>query len=243
MPVAVIVGSGMAGFGDDGESETIETRYGATSAPLRRATIAGRQAIVLARHGVDHSLAPHRINYRANIAALKHAGCHQVIALNTVGAIPAEMVPGNLVIPDQVIDYTWGREHSFCDDPGEVRHIDFSLPFSESLRRKLAEAARRAGVRCHDGGVYGATQGPRLETSAEVDRLERDGVSVIGMTGMPEFSLAREADLALACLALVVNPAAGRGSGDVHADIESCMNASKANAISVLEAFFENEPV
>ena len=208
----LIVGSGMTRLGHDAESIAADTPLGAPSAPLRRVSIAGHHVFVLPRHGAAHDIPPHLINYRANALALQSVGVTDVISLNTVGVIPTEPKPGEVAIPDQLIDYTWGREHTFLDGQFKpLDHIELTDPFCPDLRRRLLRSARVAGVACHDGGVYGATQGPRLETKAEVDRLEGDGVAYIGMTAMPEVALVRELGLRVACLSMAVNAAAGRG--------------------------------
>ena len=238
LSIALVVGSGMADFAADADEVDVTTRYGRPSAAIRRALIAGRQVFVLPRHGERHSIPPHAINYRANMLALQMLGAEAVISVNTVGVIPATLSPGDLLVPVQLIDYTWGREHTYSDGlTGSVRHVDVSEPFSPGLRRGLLAAAEAAGIRCHDGGVYGVTQGPRLETAAEVDRYERDGVDYLGMTAMPEIALARELGLDAACLSLAVNAAAGRGSGPIHADIEASMTLARSRATRVLEQF------
>jgi 5'-methylthioinosine phosphorylase len=166
----------------------------------------------LARHGESHTIPPHRVNYRANVWALHHLGARRVIGVNAVGGIRDDMGPRVLAIPDQIIDYTSERLTSFCDVAGaEVKHIDFSEPYSKTLRRDLLAAAARVGVDVVDGGCYGATQGPRLETRAEIARMRRDGCDLVGMTGMPEAALARELDTEYGCIALVANWAAGCG--------------------------------
>jgi 5'-methylthioadenosine phosphorylase len=155
---------------------------------------------------------PHRVNYRANIWALKQEGAREVVSVATVGGIRKDFVPGSLVVPDQIIDYTWGRASTFFDGPGDpVTHIDFTQPYSAALRARIIDAARGCGEPIAMRGVYAATQGPRLESAAEIDRLERDGADLVGMTGMPEAALAREAGLDYATVAVVVNHAAGRG--------------------------------
>lgn len=216
------------------------TACGAPSAPLRELEIGGRAVLFMARHGDALAIPPHRINYRANAMALKLAGAESVVALNTVGGIRASPPPGGLAVPDQLIDYTFARDHSIHDgSSATLVHIDFTEPFCPRLRRALLAAADRAGVDCHDGGVYAVTQGPRLETAAEVDRLERDGADFIGMTAMPEASLARELDMRYACLSLIVNRAAGRGTKAIHADIEASTKAAREQSMRVLYAFFE----
>jgi 5'-methylthioinosine phosphorylase len=212
--LAVIGGTGVYALGelDDVESHQPVTPYGALSGPVRVGRYAGRRVAVLARHGEGHSLPPHRINYRANLAALKALGATRVLALNTVGGITAQCGPRVLACPDQLIDYTWGRVSTLCEEPGtEVLHVDFGDPYTPALRAEVIAAARRAGVPLVDAGCYGATQGPRLETKAEIARMRRDGCDLVGMTGMPEAGLARELGLDYACLAIVANWAAGAG--------------------------------
>ena len=212
--LAVIGGTGVYALGElaDVESHHPVTAYGALSGPVRVGTYAGRRVAFLARHGEGHSLPPHKINYRANLAALKALGAQRVLAINTVGGIGAAFGPRVLACPDQLIDYTWGRVATVCEEPGsEVLHVDFGEPYTPALRRAVVQAAARAGVALVDGGCYGATQGPRLETRAEIARMRRDGCDLVGMTGMPEAGLAREMGLDYACLAIVANWAAGAG--------------------------------
>jgi 5'-methylthioadenosine phosphorylase len=179
------------------------------------------QVVFLARHGYGHTLAPHEINYRANLWALHARGATHVVAICTVGGIVASLGAGTIVIPDQIIDYTWGRPSTYFEGAQQpVTHIDFTYPYSEELRRAALLAAREAGVPVTDGGTYAATQGPRLETKAEIDRLEGDGATMVGMTGMPEAALARELGLHYAHVAVVVNPAAGRGSSARSVSVE-----------------------
>lgn len=212
--LAVIGGTGVYALGDlaDVETHQPETAYGSPSGPVRVGTYAGRRVAFLARHGEGHSLPPHKINYRANLAALKALGATRVLALNTVGGITERFGPRVLACPDQLIDYTWGRISTLCEEPGsDVLHVDFGDPYTPALRREVLAAAARAGVPLVDGGCYGATQGPRLETKAEIARMRRDGCDLVGMTGMPEAGLARELGLDYACLAIVANWAAGAG--------------------------------
>lgn len=212
--LAVIGGTGVYALAELGDPRAHEpaTPYGAPSGPIRVGMLEGRRVAFLARHGEGHSIPPHRINYRANLAALKALGAQRVLALNTVGGITAAWGPRVLGCPDQLIDYTWGRVSTLCEEPGsEVLHVDFGDPYTPALRRELLAAAERAGVAVIDGGCYAATQGPRLETKAEIARLRRDGCDLVGMTGMPEAVLARELGLDYACLAIVANWAAGAG--------------------------------
>lgn len=212
--LALIGGTGLYRFpGLSGvERRAVDTPYGSTSDSLVVGSLDECRVAFLARHGESHTIPPHRVNYRANLWALHHVGARRVIGINAVGGIRADMGPRVLVLPDQIIDYTHERLTSYCDVAGaEVRHIDFSEPYTAKLRRDLLDAAQRAGVALVDGGCYGATQGPRLETRAEIARMRRDGCDLVGMTGMPEAALARELDLEYACIALVANWAAGCG--------------------------------
>ena len=212
--LAVIGGSGLYDFpGLEGSSRhRVDTPYGPASGDVVVGAFAGKRIAFLARHGESHTLPPHRVNYRANLWALHHLGARRVIGVNAVGGIRGDMGPQVIVVPDQLIDYTHGRYTSYCDvDGAEVKHIDFSEPYTESLRQQLLAAAQSANVGIIDGGCYGATQGPRLETRAEIARMKRDGCDLVGMTGMPEAVLARELELEYACLALVANFAAGCG--------------------------------
>lgn len=212
--LAIVGGTGVYAFPglDDVERHEATTRWGSPSSAIVTGAIAGRRVAFLARHGEGHTIAPHRINYRANIAALHALGARRVVGVNAVGGIRDDMGPRVLALPDQIIDYTHGRAASFCDADGEpVLHAEFGEPYSATLRRDLAAAAQRAAIAVVDGGCYGATQGPRLETRAEIARLRRDGCDLVGMTGMPEAALARELGLDYACLAVVANWAAGCG--------------------------------
>ncbi|MCE5232966.1 MAG: S-methyl-5'-thioinosine phosphorylase [Mizugakiibacter sp.] len=214
LDLAVIGGTGLYQFPgiEVVERRAVETPYGAPSGAVVLGRFGGRALAFLARHGEDHALAPHRVNYRANLWALHRLGARRVLGVNAVGGIRADMGPRVLAVPDQIIDYTHGRPSSYSDVEGaKVEHIDFSEPYGAALRADLLGAAHRAGVAVVDGGCYGATQGPRLETRAEIARMRRDGCDLVGMTGMPEAALARELGLDYACLALVANWAAGCG--------------------------------
>jgi 5'-methylthioinosine phosphorylase len=216
MSVGIIGGSGLNSFSGLSilEQRVVTTDWGEPSAPLCCGTLGNTEVVFLARHGVNHQLPPHRVNYRANIAALRAAGVKAIYAINVVGGINGEMGPGDLVIPDQIIDYTFGRAHTYSDSAGQpLQHIDFTFPYDDGLRERLLQAAIACGAACetriHAEAVYGATQGPRLETAAEIARMANDGCDIVGMTGMPEAALARELQIPYACLALVVNMAAG----------------------------------
>ena len=214
----IIGGTGLDEFDDLSrvEAHPVVTPYGEVPVALEFGELAGVPVAFLARHGKTHSLAPHEINYRANIWALKQH-VQFVVAVAAVGGIAADAGPRSIVIPDQIIDYTWGRAHTFSA-PGNVMHVDFSAPYAAEIRALLLCAAADANIHVTDGGVYGVTQGPRLESVAEIDRMEHDGCSIVGMTGMPEAALARELELPYACCALVVNEAAGRGPAVITMD-------------------------
>lgn len=216
--------------------EMVTTPYGAPSGPLTFGRLHGREILFLARHGFDHTIPPHRVNYRANLAALRAAGVTRVLAVAAVGGIAADLAPGRLAFPHQVIDYTWGRAHTLFDEPGApVTHVNFTEPYTEALRQQLIAAAAAGGIDAATEGVYGAVQGPRLETAAEISRLARDGCTMVGMTGMPEAGLARELDLAYACCAVVANRAAGLGGVDIHAEIEQHLRTGMARVKHLLE--------
>lgn len=212
--LAIIGGSGLSQL-DNLEiknRKVARTPYGEPSGPLTFGSVSGRDVVFLARHGQDHSMAPHEVNYRANLWALKQERVDAVVAVAAVGGIRKDLVPGTLVLPDQIIDYTWGRGSTFFEGPGTpVTHVDFTEPYSVSVRERIREAAEACGERLLEGGVYAATQGPRLETAAEINRMERDGADVVGMTAMPEAVLARELGVDYAAIAVVANYAAGRG--------------------------------
>jgi 5'-methylthioinosine phosphorylase len=235
---AIIAGSGFREFAGDTEGEWPDTPFGRPSGPVRTLQYDDHTVLFLPRHGDDMMIPPHAINYRANLKALSQLGVDAVVALNTVGVIASNLHPGQVAVPDQLIDYTSGRAHSIHDGNGTIDHIDFTHPFSDSLRADLLGAARRAEVPVHDGGVYAVTQGPRLETAAEVDRLERDGAGLVGMTAMPEAALARELGMQYACLSLIVNYAAGRGDNPIHDELEASTMTAKMHAMKILREFF-----
>jgi 5'-methylthioinosine phosphorylase len=216
--LAVIGGSGFAQLAALGEVQTFtpDTPYGTISGPILRGYLGGRQILFLPRHGEGHRLPPHRINYRANIWALSAQGADRVVGLAAVGGITDGFGPRRFAVPDQIVDYTYGRDHTYSDgESAPVRHVDFTEPYCSNLRQSLLHACSRAGVPAADRATYGATQGPRLESAAEIARLARDGCDLVGMTGMPEASLARELGLCYASLAFVVNWAAGKGYGAI----------------------------
>jgi len=211
--LGIIGGSGLYSLGEHfalEEQASRKTPFGDTSADVLQGRWQDVPLAFLPRHGADHKVPPHRVNYRANIWALKQLGVNQIIAINAVGGITADTPPLTLVLPDQIIDYSSGREHTFFDgDDGQVSHVDFSWPYSAELRGILMEVGLQQGQPLVAAGTYGSTNGPRLESAAEITRLQQDGCNVVGMTGMPEAVLARELEIDYACLALVVNWAAG----------------------------------
>ncbi|MFQ5644163.1 MAG: S-methyl-5'-thioinosine phosphorylase [Thiogranum sp.] len=217
--------------------EVMRTPYGEPSGPLLYGKLCNQDVIFIPRHGRGHTIPPHMVNYRANIWALREAGVCNVIAVAAVGGIREDMQPGRLAIPDQIIDYTWSRKHTYFESElSEVTHIDFTRPYSEAIRDLLITSARELGLQAVEEGVYAATQGPRLETAAEINRLERDGCSIVGMTGMPEAALARELGLAYAHCAVIANRAAGRGTDTITmADIEENLAAGMECVRRLLE--------
>ena len=211
--LAIIGGTGLTQLAnlEDTRRQIVRTPYGEASGPLTFGKLNGRDVIFLARHGYGHTIPPHAVNYQANIWALKTEGASRIVSVASVGGIRADLVPGTLALPSQLLDYTWGRKHTFFDGPDQpVTHVDFTHPYCDVLRGRLLRAGNRVKQPIVDGGVYATTQGPRLETAAEIDRLERDGADMVGMTGMPEAGLAREIGMRYAVVAVVVNHAAGR---------------------------------
>ena len=192
-------------------NEILKTPYGETSSELVFGQLGDKEIIFVARHGNPHNTPPHKVNYQANIWALHHYQVESIISINTVGGITAPMYPCRIVIPDQIIDYTWSRNHTFFeDDINHVTHIDFTHPYDEELRQRIINCCNDLKLDIYNHAVYGATQVPRLETIAEIVRMERDSCDLVGMTGMPEAALAKERDISYASIALVVNWAAGK---------------------------------
>ena len=239
--LGIIGGSGLSQLSnlEVMRQQVVRTPYGEPSGALTFGKMNGHEVVFLARHGHGHSIPPHLVNYRANIWALHHSGAGGVVSVASVGGIDAALKPGELAVPDQIIDYTWGRKSTFFDSVDlPVTHIDFTRPYNEDLRQRCIRAAQRAGQPLLDNGVYAATQGPRLETAAEINRLERDGAQMVGMTGMPEAALARELELPYAALAVVANFAAGRADSRQaikFEDISVVLQAAMARVRTLLE--------
>ncbi len=238
-PVGIIGGTGLttlAGLVMEGEA-SVTTAWGEPSAPLVQGRLDEQSVVFLSRHGNPHRIPPHQVNYRANIQALFDAGVRTVVGVNAVGGIHPVMGPAHVVIPDQLIDYTWGRSSTFFEGDGApVTHIDFTWPYDRDSRQILIDAAGRLGIGFSDTGVYGATQGPRLETAAEIARMERDGCDLVGMTGMPEAVLAAELGMRYVCLALVVNRAAGKSDHIITMEeIEQAIDKGMAGVRGILE--------
>ncbi len=239
--LAVIGGSGLSQLAslEVTQRKAVRTPYGEPSGALTFGRIRGKDLVFLARHGYGHTVAPHEVNYRANIWAVKHVGVEGVVSVASVGGIRRDIAPGALVVPDQIIDYTWGRRSTYFEGAGTpVTHIDFTEPYSPELRARILAAARECGERILDGATYAATQGPRLESAAEIQRLERDGAHIVGMTGMPEAALARELDLAYATIAVSANYAAGLGES-VHAVPMERIEAVLAEAMGRVRRIIE----
>ena len=237
--LAIIGGTGLTTLRDleITQREVMRTPYGEPSAPLLHGHLSCADILFLPRHGAGHTIPPHKINYRANLWALKERGADRIIAVNAVGVIRADIAPGAIVIPDQIIDYTYDRIATyFAEGFSHVTHIDFTEPYCEKLRQLIIAEARSIELDAVEEGTYGATQGPRLETRAEIDRLERDGCDLVGMTGMPEACLARELDICYAAIAVVANKAAGRGEGEITmAEIDRHLKSGMAKVRDLLE--------
>lgn len=240
MTLAIIGGTGLTTLKNLAitRREVVHTPYGEASGPITHGELNGKAVMFLARHGYGHTIPPHKVNYRANIWALKRSGAERVVAVAAVGGISEQMEPGRLAFPDQIIDYTWSRNHTYFEaDLTHVTHIDFTQPYDGAVRELLAQAARDAELDAVDGGTYGATQGPRLETAAEIRRLARDGCDIVGMTGMPEAALARELELPYATCAVVANWAAGLQPAPISmADIEQNLKGGMARVRTLLGA-------
>ncbi|MDD2662416.1 MAG: S-methyl-5'-thioinosine phosphorylase [Dechloromonas sp.] len=239
--LAIIGGSGLTTLSnlDVSRREVVRTPYGEPSGALVFGEICGQPAVFLPRHGYGHTIPPHMVNYRANLWALHHHQVRGIISVASVGGIRADLQPGDLVLPHQIIDYTWGRKSTFFDGVATpVTHVDFTEPYDARLRAGIEQASRDLGVPLKVGAVYAATQGPRLETAAEVDRLERDGADVVGMTGMPEAVLARELEIPYAALNVIANHAAGRASSANGIHFES-LEPVLRDAMSRVRAIIE----
>lgn len=241
--IAIIGGSGLSQLAnlDISRREVMRTPYGEPSGALQFGHLCDQKTVFIARHGYGHTIPPHTVNYRANIWALKHAGAEAIVSVASVGGIAPHLGPGVILIPDQIIDYTWGRNATYFDGgDSPVVHVDFTDPYDLRLRQRILAAAALADETVMDGGTYAATQGPRLETAAEVNRLERDGAHVVGMTGMPEAVLARELDIPYAAILVVSNHAAGRGSSahGIHMEeIESTLKLAMGRVHNLLQHF------
>lgn len=238
--IAIIGGSGLSElpFLRNRRQATVATPYGEPSAEFLIGEYQGRQVVFMQRHGIEQRIPPHKINYRANLWALKSMQAQTVVAVAATGGIQAQFAPQTIVIPQQIIDYTYGREHTYFDGTSPVEHIDFSQPYAEAVRQRLIKAAATANITVVASGVYAATQGPRLESAAEINRLETAGAHIVGMTGMPEAALARELALDYACLSLVVNYAAGRAATEIALDeIKANMRLGSGKILAVLQAF------
>lgn len=210
--LALVGGTGLTEYAEHSETCVTDTPFGAPSAPVRIIGTEPVRTLFLPRHGSPHRFPPHRVNYRANMWALKEAGASHVLAVSAVGGITPGYEPGSLALPDQLIDYSWGREHTYSDS-GDVPlvHVDFSYPYEGPLRKLLLRSAARESLDVIDGGCIGVFQGPRLESAAEVEKARRDGCNMAGMTSLPEAALARELGLDYAGIAVVSNWGAGVG--------------------------------
>ncbi len=239
--LSIIGGSGLTQLAnlEITHRQVIRTPFGEPSGALTMGRLSNEEIIFLARHGYGHTIPPHEVNYRANIWAIHSRGVKDLVSVASVGGIHADLKPGTIVIPDQIIDYTHGRKTTFREGKDKpVVHMDFTEPYCQKVRELCLRAAQAAGEACIDGGVYAAVQGPRLESKAEINRLERDGATMVGMTGMPEAGLAKEIGLCYATIGVVANFAAGRGSSKdaVHYDeVEAVLKQSMQRVRNILE--------
>jgi 5'-deoxy-5'-methylthioadenosine phosphorylase len=242
--LAIIGGSGLTSLNglEITRQQMQQTPYGQPSGPLTFGTLSDKEIVFLPRHGNPHVISPHKINYRANIYALKENNVTNIIGVNAVGGITQAMAPGKLVIPDQIIDYTWGRSHTYYeDDIDHVTHIDFTYPYCETLRKIIIAANETTGLDLVHNATYGATQGPRLETAAEIKRMEIDGCDLVGMTGMPEVALARELELNYASISVVANWAAGKSKEEITMTmIENNLKNGMSQVCRLLEEVIPN---
>ena len=241
MKIGIIGGSGFGSIEglEITHREMVSTAYGSPSCPVMFGSMCGGEIVFIARHGIGHTMAPHTINYRANLAAMKQMDVTNIIAINAVGGITDKMSPLKLAIPDQIIDYTHSRKSTYYDKYAEIiEHVDFTYPYNEDLRRILIKSAQDSNVEHETKATYGATQGPRLETAAEIERMQRDGCDIVGMTGMPEAILARELNMNYACVAIVVNWAAGRNDGEIISmeEVESNLTTGSHSVHKLLAA-------
>lgn len=245
--LAIIGGTGLTQLTnlEISHRQVMRTPYGEPSGAITFGRLRQHEVMFIARHGYGHTIPPHEVNYRANLWALKEQGAQHIISVAAVGGIRADLLPGAIVLPDQIIDYTYGRQFTYFDGRDcSVTHIDFTQPYSQELRQQILNAGRCADIPCLDGGVYAATQGPRLDTAAEINRLERDGADMVGMTGMPEAALAKELGLNYAAIAVVVNHAAGRGSSrnGVHLEtISAVVQPAMARVRNILECVVDSD--
>lgn len=240
--IAIIGGTGLTQLPiwEELKVYALESEYGAPSSSVILGRLKGKDVYFLPRHGAAHSLAPHQINYRANIDVLKQIGITHIIAVNAVGGVDPHMGCGHICVPDQLIDYTYGRLHTFFDQPGNVQHIDFSYPYSEPIRKRLNNLLAQSTLSYSEKGVYACTQGPRLETAAEIAKLAKDNCAIVGMTGMPEAALAREVQIEYASICLVVNPAAGVSDTLITMDdINQVIKHGMADVINIISAYIE----
>jgi 5'-methylthioadenosine phosphorylase len=243
--LGIIGGSGLTQLAslDVSHREVVRTPYGEPSGPLTFGRINGRDVVFIARHGYGHTIPPHLVNYRANIHALETSGVTQVVSVASVGGIRGDLGPGVLVAPHQIIDYTWGREMTFqAGGDGPVIHVDFTDPYDAEVRQLLLDVSCRIGENVVDGAVYATTQGPRLETAAEINRMEDDGAHIVGMTGMPEAGLARELELPYAALCVVANWAAGRADsrhGIKFDSLEAVLQEAMVRVRRIIEGICE----
>ena len=245
MRIGIIGGSGVRELPFDSETESliVETRWGQAAGVL--ATLGGREVFFLARHGAGHSVPPHRIHYRANMAGLKKLGCDAALATTAVGSLRADLLPGTICVLDQLIDYTLSRTGKtfFDGDDMPVVHTDVTEPFAPLARKAILDAAKSLGLYVRDGGTYLCFDGPRYETAAEVRLFASWGADVVGMTAIPEATLAREAGLHYAGISLVTNLGAGISKTPLdHSEVETAMAEARPRLVALLAEAVKSFP-
>jgi 5'-methylthioadenosine phosphorylase len=243
-PIGVIGGSGFYDFLDDATTVDVDTPFGKPSEPVLTGFVAGRPVAFLPRHGRDHRFPPHLVPYRANMWALRAVGVRQVLAPCAVGSLRRDLGPGSLVVPDQVVDRTSGRAQTYFDTAGPVVHVSFADPYCPVGRRTVVKAASERAWPATDGGTLVVVQGPRFSSRAESIHHAAAGWSIVGMTGQPEATLARELALCYTSIAVVTDLDAGveAGEGVTHQEVLEVFAQSLGRLRDVLHMVIEQLP-
>ncbi len=235
-PLGIIAGTGFYSLSplENSEVKVIETKYG--SAQVTEGTWHGRKTYFLTRHGVKHSVPPHKINYRANIQALCDLGVAEVLAVNVCGGLDKTVPVGGFQVVDDFIDFTKNRTLTFFDGEEGVNHVDMNEPYAQNLRKVLLQAGKNLNIQISDGGIYGGFEGPRFETKAEIQMAKQFGVTMVGMTGVPEVVLAVEKGLQYAAICIVANPGAGLSEDIITMeDVQKVVSDSAKTVVKILD--------